>query len=338
MPSRFVRNTKVPAWGTGLVLSEKGDQIEVHFEFGGRRKLSTRIAAIEEVDVADLPPESPLRDPDFGTGRAKRAASTTTRTAPGASRSSTTTSTRAADPGVRTRTTAGSVRNPGAVQGQRRVAAEVPERFAGSKRLPHLMQKFRDHFPRGLADPLVDLEERRTLRAVAADWRQTVTATALRDALASESTEDLVDSITDLLERSTLLSPIDISRLKAMPPDAEPAFLRAVELLQAAGAELPTALDDAAEQLAAFDLARWGVLSAIALFIDPTRWVLVRPDTLPLVAGMLAFDLAWETRPNTYTYRRAMLFLASLRSELASRGETASDPIDLAIFLKHAVG
>jgi hypothetical protein len=338
MNPRFVRNTRVPAWGLGRVLSTRGDQLDVYFEHGGLRKLSTRVAVLQDVPESEIPSDSPVLDPDFGTGKPKRSASPArTGSATRAPRGAESARPRAAaDPGVRTRSSEGTVRNPASPATKRRVAAEPTERFTGGRRIPVLVEKFRARFPRGMSDPLVDLEERTSLRAVAEEFRQKVQAQHLSAALDAGSCEDIIDLVTDLLERSALLSPIDLTRLKAMPTEAEVPFVQSLWEMLRAESEMPDAIEQAADRLMPFELGRWGVLTALALLIGPERWCIVRPETLPRVADMLAFDLAWETRPNAYTCRRAQLLASGLRSELNGRGETIADQIDLAIFLKYA--
>jgi hypothetical protein len=62
---RFVLSKKSPEWGLGVVLKEQSPgKLDTLFLEGGRRLLVESMAALEPVDDTDVPPDSPLRNPE----------------------------------------------------------------------------------------------------------------------------------------------------------------------------------------------------------------------------------------------------------------------------------
>jgi hypothetical protein len=298
-PNDFVVNEKLPAWGVGKVLENKGEgKFRVYFEFAGEKVMLGSF-----LSLTDTPANCGAWDESARKKPARKPR------------------TIAQERTERAKTEGPRSRRKGDDQSTKTVRAErIPASAARS--FADLEARFLRAFPAGFKDAGYLAGMRAPLHQVEQLYRERLSKEAIRMALDTGHYRELSISALRAMEETEYTPEQEQLRLKdAMQRDkaGREAYGRALFDLLYADEEQATRFENFSDILDDLDSLTWSMASYFLFLKNPWKNPFVRPQHLQAVSRVYGLEIGFSVRPNWRTYEAAMGLLERVSADLSTR-------------------
>lgn len=299
-PNDYVVNEKLPAWGVGKVLENKGEgKFRVYFEFAGEKIMLASFLAQTDTPTNSAPWDEPARKKPPRKPRSIAEERTE----------------RAKAEGPRSRSRKGDDHTTKTVRAER-IPASAARSFAD------LEARFLRAFPAGFKDSGYLANQRAPLHQVDQLFKERLSKDAIRMALDTGHYRELSISALRAMEETEYTPEQEQLRLKdAMQRDkaGREAYGRALYDLLYADEEQSVRFENFTDILDDLDSLTWPMASYFLFLKNPWKNPFVRPQHLQAVSRVYGLELGFATRPNWRTYEAAMGLLERVAADLATR-------------------
>jgi hypothetical protein len=302
----FVINEKLPAWGVGKVLENKGEgKLRVYFEFAGEKIMLASFLSLTETPANSAPWDVKAQKKNQRKPRTIAAERTQ----------------KAKGEGARSRSEPKKVRLPASAA---RSFADLENRFLGA-------------FPAGFKDSGYIATMRTPLQQTAQYFKERLSKESMGMLLETGHFRELSIAALRAVEETSFVPPQEQLALKdAMQRDkvGREAFGRALlELLYGEG-ELETRFDAFVEVLHELESLSWSMATYFLFLLNPWKYPFIKPQYMQAAARVYGVEAAYAVRPNWRSYEGAMRFLEHVTADLAKHDKLRPfDAFDTHCFL-----
>lgn len=148
----------------------------------------------------------------------------------------------------------------------------------------------------------------------------------------------IFDAHRKVVNATNLLYAFDKVDLGKVPRDKRGAFAKVLVGLLAEEGNFERRFDELAETFADLDIGSWPTCTYALFLTRPHEYLFVKPMYVQRAAEALNYEIQYESRPNSKTYRRILNFAGDVRKKLVARGMPPRDMIDVQGFLWAGAG
>ncbi|HEU4410067.1 MAG TPA: DUF3553 domain-containing protein [Polyangiaceae bacterium] len=196
-----------------------------------------------------------------------------------------------------------------------------------------IVENFRTAAKGGFDSPHY-LEHERNYKVKAADLAASLLAPArLKADLDGGAHDAIFDAHQKVVGKTNLLLRFERSPLGEVKGEKRAPFADALVGLLAGEGDFDARFDALAGAFTALGIGTWPTCT-YALFLTRRQdHLFVRPTYVQRAAGALGYEIQYEPRPNSKTYRRILGFASDVRKKLTAQGMPPRDMIDVQSFL-----